>query len=164
MTDLGDIHHFLGISVSRSESGMFLCQRQYAADLLNRVGMSDCHSTTTPVDTQSKLSATAGPPVADPTEYRSIAGALQYLTLTRPDISYAVQQACLHMHDPHEPHLTLVKRILRYVQGTISHGLHIYASSSSALTAYSDVDWAGCLDSRRSTSGFCVYLGHNLIS
>uniref|UniRef100_A0A0A9D390 Reverse transcriptase Ty1/copia-type domain-containing protein n=1 Tax=Arundo donax TaxID=35708 RepID=A0A0A9D390_ARUDO len=161
MTDLGELHYFLGISVTRSDSGMFLCQKQYAADLLHRVGMSDCHSTTTPVDTQSKLSTTVGDPVADPTEYRSIAGALQYLTLTRPDISYAVQQACLHMHDPREPHLALVKRILQYVKGTISYGLHLHASSTT-LIAYSDADWAGCPDSRRSTSGFCVYLGDNL--
>jgi len=125
MTDLGALHHFLGISVTRSSVGLFLSQRQYALDLLQRAGMSDCHSTTTPVDCKSKLSASDGPPVADPSEYRSIAGALQYLTLTRPDLAYAVQQVCLFMHDPREPHLALVKRILRYVKGTVSSGLQI---------------------------------------
>jgi len=92
MTDLGVLHQFLGISVTRSSDGLFLSQRQYALDLLQRAGMSECHSTTTPVDCKSKLSATEGPLVADPSEYRSIAGALQYLTLTRPDLAYAVQQ------------------------------------------------------------------------
>jgi len=90
MTDLGDLHHFLGISVTRDSSGLFLSQRQYAADLLQRAGMSECHPTATPVDARTKLSATEGAPVADPSAYRSLAGALQYLTLTRPDLAYAV--------------------------------------------------------------------------
>jgi len=91
MTDLGDLHHFLGISVTRSSEGLFLSQRQYALDLLQRAGMAECHSTSTPVDARAKLSASEGTPVADPTKYRSLAGALQYLTLTRPDLAYAVQ-------------------------------------------------------------------------
>jgi hypothetical protein len=83
--------------------------------------------------------------------------------LTRPDLAYAVQQVCLFMHAPREPHRALVKRILRFVQG-LSSGLHIGTGSVTKLTAYSDADWAGCPDSRRSTSGFCVYLGDNLVS
>jgi hypothetical protein len=84
--------------------------------------------------------------------------------LTRPDIAYAVQQVCLHMHDPREPHLALIKCILRYVKGTLTLGLQLHATPMKSLTAYSDVDWVGCLDSRRSTFGFCVYLRDNLIS
>ena len=126
--------------------------------------MSVCHPTSTPVDAQCKLSATDGAPVSDPTEYMSLAGALQYLTLTRLEIAYAVQQVCLFMHDPREPHLALVKRILRYIKGTLHTGLHIGATPVDSLTAYSDADWAGCPDSRHSTSGYCVFLGDNLIS
>ena len=137
MTDLGDLHHFLGISVTRSSDDLFLSRRQYAVDLLQRAGMAECHSTSTPVDTRAKLSATDGAPVADATQYRSLAGALQYLTLTRPDLAYAVQQVCLFMHDPREPYLALLKRILRYVKGTLSTGLHIGAGPVSSLTAYS---------------------------
>jgi hypothetical protein len=164
MTDLGDLHFFLGIAVRRSSTGLFLSQRQYAVDLLQRAGMSDCHPCTTPIDTQAKLSDIEGELVTDATDYRSLAGALQYLTLTRPDLSYAVQQICLHMHAPRQPHLALVKRVLRYVRGTLDLGLHLSASSSTALTAYSDADWAGCPDTRRSTSGYCVYYGDSLIS
>uniref|UniRef100_J3KUE7 Reverse transcriptase Ty1/copia-type domain-containing protein n=1 Tax=Oryza brachyantha TaxID=4533 RepID=J3KUE7_ORYBR len=164
MTDLGDLHYFLGISVKRSSDGLFLSQRQYAVDLLQRAGMAECHSTSTPVDTRAKLSATDGAPVANPSEYRSLAGALQYLTLTRPDLAYAVQQVCLFMHDPREPHLALIKRILRYVKGSLSASLHIGTGPVSSVTAYSDADWAGCPDSRRSTSRYCVYLGDNLVS
>jgi hypothetical protein len=164
MTDLDDLHFFLGIAVRRSSTGLFLSQRQYAVDLLQRAGMSDCHPCTTPIDTQAKLSDIEGELVTDATDYRSLAGALQYLTLTRPDLSYAVQQICLHMHAPRQPHLALVKRVLRYVRGTLDLGLHLSASSSTALTAYSDADWAGCPDTRRSTSGYCVYYGDSLIS
>jgi hypothetical protein len=102
--------------------------------------------------------------ITDPTEYRSFAGALQYLTLTRPAIQHAVQQACLYMHAPREPHLNLVRRILRYVKGTLDLGLQLHSTPSTSLTAYSDADWAGCPDTRRSTSGYCVYLGDNLVS
>ncbi|KAK1608823.1 hypothetical protein QYE76_032496 [Lolium multiflorum] len=94
----------------------------------------------------------------------SLAGALQYLTLTRPDLSHAVQQICLFMHDPRESHLQLVKRILRYVKGTPHLGLQLHVGSSTELVAYSDADWAGCPDTHRSTSGFGVFLGENLVS
>ena len=88
----------------------------------------------------------------------------KYLTFTRPDITYVVQQICLFIHDPRSSHFNALKRIIWYVQGTISHGVHIYKSKLDTLTAYSDADWAGCPDTRRSTSGYCVYLGDNLLS
>src|SRR4051812_28857804 len=163
MTDLGPLNHFLGIAVSRSPGSLFLSQRQYVIDLLARAGMTDCQPARTPADVGEKLSAN-GDPFSDPTLYRSITGALQYVTLTRPEISYSVQQACLYMHDPREPHYNHVKRILRYLKGTLDHGLRINSSSPTSLTAYSDADWAGCPDTRRSTSGYCVYLSDNLVS
>jgi hypothetical protein len=83
MTDMGPLHHFVGISVTRSAGGLFLSQRQYSQDILERAGMSECKPRSTPVDVHSKLSVD-GPPVADPTQYRSLTGALQYLTFTRP--------------------------------------------------------------------------------
>jgi hypothetical protein len=164
MSDLGDIHHFLGINVHRTRAGLFLSQQQYALEILERANMLNCNPIPTPIDTKSKISAHDGSRVSDPTLYRSLVGALQYLTLTRPDISYAVQQVCLFMHDPRESHLQLVKRILRYVKGTSHFGLQLHRSSTHELVAYSDADWAGCPDTRKSTSGFCVFLGSNLIS
>jgi hypothetical protein len=139
MTDLGEIHHFLGISVTCSSDGIFLSQRQYAVDL-QKAGMAECHSTSTPVDSRAKLSATEGAPVANPAAYPSLAGSLQYLTLTCPDLAYAVQQACLFMHDSREPHLALIKLILRYVKSTLSAGLHIGSGPVDKLIAYSDAD------------------------
>jgi histone deacetylase 1/2 len=164
MSDLGDIHHFLGVTVHRTSHGLFLSQHQYALELLERANMINCHPIATPVDTNSKLSAQDGRKVADPSHYRSIVGALQYLTLTRPDLSYAVQQICLFMHDPRESHLQLVKRILQYVKGSAHLGLQLHVHSSCELVGYSDADWAGCPDTRKSTSGFGVFLGSNLVS
>ena len=163
MKDMGPLQHFLGIAVTRSPAEMLLSQRQYIIDILDRAGMTDCKPCNTPVDTQAKLSSD-GEPIKDPTLYRSLVGALQYLTFTRPDITYAVQQVCLHMHDPREPHLTAVKRILRYLHGTVDLELSLSCTSPVALTVYTDVDWAGCPDTRRSTSGYAVFLGDNLIS
>jgi hypothetical protein len=164
MKDLGTLHHFLGITVTSDSSGLLLSQRQYSIEILERAGMSDCKPCSTPVDTNAKLSSTDGSPVLDPTDYRSLASALQYLTFTRPDISYAVQQVCLHMHDPRDSHLATLKRILRYVRGTLDLGVHIRRSPSTDLVAYSDADWAGCPDTRKSTSGYAVFLGDNLVS
>jgi hypothetical protein len=131
---------------------MFLHQRQYTVDLLERTGMAECKPCTTPVDTQGKASA-AGPPVADPTGYRSLVGAPQYLVFTRPDIAYAVQQVCLHMHDPREPHLTAMKWILRYLRGTLDFGFLLRRSSTTELRVYTDADWAGCPDTRLVSRG-----------
>ncbi|GJX76799.1 ribonuclease H-like domain-containing protein [Tanacetum coccineum] len=163
MTDLGALNYFLGISVTRDARGMFLSQKKYAMELLERAHMSNCNATRTPVDTESKLGSD-GDPVSDSTLYRSLAGGLQYLTFTRPDISYVVQQICLHMHDPREPHLAALKRVLRYIRGTLDHGLQLHVSSTSQLNAYTDADWAGCPVTRRFTSGYCVFLRDNLLS
>jgi hypothetical protein len=150
--------------LERWPQGLFLHQRQYAIDILERAGMSDCKPCSTPVDTQAKLSEDDGPPVADATSYRSLTGALQYLTFSRPDIAYAVQQVCLHMHTPREPHLTALKRILRYLRGSLDYGLLLRPSPTSELVVYTDADWAGCPDTRRSTSGYAMFLGTNLVS
>nr|GEZ30445.1 ribonuclease H-like domain-containing protein [Tanacetum cinerariifolium] len=93
-----------------------------------------------------------GVPVHDPTLYRSLAGGLQYLTFSRPDISYAVQQICIYMHDPREPHLAALKRILCYIRRIIDFGFYLYSSTTISLVGYTDTDWAGCPSTRWSTS------------
>ncbi|XP_021719308.1 uncharacterized protein LOC110686983 [Chenopodium quinoa] len=110
------------------------------------------------------MSTQSGTPYSDPTTYRSLCGALQYLTFTRPDISYAVQQVCLFMHAPQVAHMNALKRIIRYLRGTSDYGLTLYKSSVASLVSYTDADWGGCPNTRRSTSGYCVFLGDNLIS
>lgn len=135
MKDLGALHFFLGIQVQCTASGFFLNQAKYTEEILDRAGMLNCKPATTPIDTKPKVSSTDGSLADDAPFYRSIAGALQYLTLTRPDTAYAVHQVCLHMHAPRDVHWALVKRILRYLRGTPTHGLQLYASSSTQLTA-----------------------------
>jgi histone deacetylase 1/2 len=164
LKDLRPLHYFLGLEVVRRADGFFLHQCKYAHELLERARMLNCHPVATPVDTKAKLSATNGSPAPDASLYRSIVGALQYLTLTRPELQYAVQQVCLYMHASRDAHWIAVKRILRYVCGTMDLGLSITASSSIDIVAYSDADWAGCPDTRRSTSGYCINLGSSLIS
>ncbi|KAD6453531.1 hypothetical protein E3N88_08236 [Mikania micrantha] len=126
--------------------------------------MTDCKPVHTLVDTAGKIGALDGDLLTDLTSYRSLAGAFQYLMFTRPDISYAVQQVCMHMHAPHTSHFNALKRILRYVKGTMATDLYLRRNPISSLIACTDADWAGCPDTRRSTSGYCVFLGDNLIS
>nr|KYP54019.1 hypothetical protein KK1_000185 [Cajanus cajan] len=150
MKDLGSLSYFLGINVNRHAGGLFLSIKK---NMLQRS-----------LTTKPKISVATSTPFEDPSHYRSLVGALQYLTFTRPDITYAVQQVCLFTHDPREEHMHTLKRILRYLQGTMDFGLHLYPSSTSTLLSYTDADWVGCPDTRRSTSGYCVFLGDNLIS
>ncbi|XP_021984935.1 uncharacterized mitochondrial protein AtMg00810-like [Helianthus annuus] len=164
MKDLGPLSHFLGIHVQRKGDKMFLSQQVYAKEIIDRAGMSSCKPVATPIDTKTKFGSNSGSDFDDSTLYRSLAGAFQYLTFTRPDICYAVQQVCMHMLAPKVDHWNALKRIIRYLQGTSSNGLTISASVDFYLRAYTDADWAGCLDTRRSTSGYCIYLGPNIIS
>jgi hypothetical protein len=121
----GHIFFLLGIAVNRHKHGLFLSQKKYVEDILSRAGMSSCKSCPTPVDTKPKLSATHSVPYEAPSLYRSLAGALQYLTFTRPDISYTVQQICLFMHNPMDTHMHALRRILCYIQGT-KHYVYIF--------------------------------------
>lgn len=105
-----------------------------------------------------------GSPFVDPTLYRSLVGALQYLTITRPDLSYAVNLVSQFLHSPTDDHFAAVKRILRYVKGTVHFGLSFRQHSEFSIIGYSDEDWARCVDTRRSTYGFSIFLGDNLVS
>ena len=100
----------------------------------------------------------------DATNYRSIVGALQYLTLSRPDLTHAVNLVCQFMHQPGTSHFQAVKRILRYLQGTLDYGIRLLSHSSLNLYGFSDADWARCPDTHRSTTSYCIYLGANCIS
>ncbi|GJU46422.1 ribonuclease H-like domain-containing protein [Tanacetum coccineum] len=163
MTDLGPLNYFLGISVTRDSSGLFLSPKKCAIEILDKAHMDNCNPSLTPIDTEFKLGSD-GDPVSYPTLYQSLAGSLQYLTFTQPDISYAVQQVCLYMHDPREPYFSALKRILWYVRSTLDYGLQLFSSSTTDLVAYSDADWAGCPTTRRSTLGYCVFLSNNILS
>ncbi|CAM8926310.1 unnamed protein product [Rhodiola kirilowii] len=163
--DLGPLSYFLGLRVVRESSGLYINQAKYAYDLLVKHSMVDCKPAHTPLKTKIALTAHDGSLLADPSSFREIVGSLQYLTLTRPDLAFAVNTISQFMSAPRTTHLTAAKRILRYVKGTLDFGLTIRADPHSLnLCAYSDADWAGCPDSRRSTTGYLIFLGSSLVS
>lgn len=118
-------------SVSCSFSELFLSQRKYLTEILQGAHMADCNPCNMLVDTLTKLYLTSGPPIADPTLYRSLAGARQYLTFPILDISYVVKWICLFMHDPLAPHFAALKHILRYLRGTLDHSHNVCSASAS---------------------------------
>lgn len=164
MKDLGRMHYFLGVQATFHASGMFLSQERYAKDLLAVAGMSDCTAVATPLPLQLSRVPHQDKKFENPTYFKSLAGKLQYLTLTRPDLQLSVNYVCQKMHEPTVSDFVLSKRIIRYVQGTLAYGVNIIKDTDFTLRAYSDSDWAGCHTTRRSTGGFCTYLGSNIIS
>ncbi|GFS43657.1 hypothetical protein Acr_00g0086240 [Actinidia rufa] len=142
MKDLGSLSYFLGIEVSSTSDGYSLSQTTYASDLLSRAGLTDNKTVDTPLENNVRLNTSDGEPLSDPTLYRQLVGSLIYLTVTRPDISHAVHIVSQFMSAPRSTHYAAALRILRYVKGTIFHGLHFSSHSSLILRAYSDADWA----------------------
>jgi hypothetical protein len=163
LKDMGSLSYFLGLQIQRSTKGLTITQTKYAIDLLTKHNMAHCSPCKTPCVSHVRLSAHCGQPIADVHAYRSLVGALHYLTFTKPDISFAVHQVCQFMNAPSDVHLTAAKRILRYLKGTLDHGL-FYTPGPISLSAFSDADWVGDPNDRRSTSGLLVYLGHNPIT
>lgn len=165
LKDLGDLHYFLGIQVSKTDSGgLLLTQSKYISDMLTRVNMAAAKPQPTPMAAGTKLSQFGTDKFDNPKLYRSVVGALQYVCITRPEISFSVNKVSQFMHSPLVDHWQCVKRILRYLQGTSTFGLHLQKCSSPRITALCDADWAADINDRRSTTGFCVYFGNNLIS
>lgn len=162
MKDLGPLSFFLGIEVQQFGSGWLLSQTKYVNDLLIKAGMRHCKPSLTPSSVKP-ASLDPDPSFTDHRWFRTIVGSLHYLTLTRPELSFAVNQACQHMHDPKESHFIAVKRILRYIKGTVHQGLQ-FSPGPLTLIAFSDADWAkDCID-RRSTTGYSLFLGPNFVS
>ncbi|CAA0817787.1 cysteine-rich RLK (RECEPTOR-like protein kinase) 8, partial [Striga hermonthica] len=164
LKDLGGLNYFLGIEILKTRSGLFLNQRKYIVDLLKRTGMIDSKGLLSPMVGSPLLSKFSGQPMEDPKLFRSVVGALQYATISRPELSYSVNKVSQYMQTPMNTHWKAVKRILGYLAGTLDYGMHFYMSKNLQITAYADADWGSDIDDRRSTSGFCIFLGPNLIS
>ncbi|GAV58961.1 LOW QUALITY PROTEIN: Pkinase domain-containing protein/LRR_1 domain-containing protein/RVT_2 domain-containing protein/LRR_8 domain-containing protein, partial [Cephalotus follicularis] len=174
--DLGRLKYFLGIEVATSHKGISLSQRKYIIDLLEEIGMLGSKPVDTPMDPNVKLTVEDGEPLNDPEKYRRLVGKLNYLIVTRPDIAFSVSMVISQfMSAPCTTHWQAVLHIVRYLKGAPSRGLifrdrgHLHIAGYSdpdclEVTGYSDADWAGCLVDRWSTSGYCVFLGGNLVS
>ncbi|PKU83090.1 Retrovirus-related Pol polyprotein from transposon TNT 1-94 [Dendrobium catenatum] len=163
MKHLGEAHAFLGIQIKKEPSRYFLSQAPYTVSILKQANMLLCNPLSNPTATKLPLVTSDNNELNDPATYRRLTGALQYLTLTRPDIAFSVNLLSQHMHDPLPQHAYLLKRLLRYLKGTVNYGLPI-TKTNLVLHSFSDADWAGDPISRKSTSGYCSFLGNNLIS
>ena len=161
---VGELNYFLGLQVKRREDGIFISQEKYAKNLVKRFGLDSKKHTFTPMGSSAKLSRDAAGTKVDPTLYRSMIRSLLYLTASRPDITFSVGICARFQAAPKESHLTAVKRIIRYINGTSDCEIWYSKDSNECLAGYFDVDWAGCIDDRKSTFGGCVYLGNNLVS
>lgn len=165
MKDLGVPKYFLGIEVSRSKKGIFLCQKKYILDLLKETGMTGCKPANSPTEGGLKLCIEMDQIPADVNRYRRLVGKLMYLAHTRPDLAYALSMVSSFMHNPGEQHMNAVIRILRYLKGTIGKGVLFKKTGNCCdVDVYTDADWAGAIDDRRSTSGYFTFLGGNLVT
>ena len=150
--------------MAQSKHGVVISQRKYAMDILEETGLMNAKPIDTPMDPNAKLMPGQGEPLSDPERYRRLVGKLNYLTVTRPDISFAVSVVSQFLNSPCEGHWDAVIRILKYIKGAPGNGLLYEDKGHARVVGYSDADWAGSPTDRRSTSGYCIFIGDNLIS
>ncbi|GKB47995.1 ribonuclease H-like domain-containing protein [Tanacetum coccineum] len=158
MSMMGELKFFLGIQIHQSPRGIFINQAKYAQEILKKHGMTSCDSVGTPMATKTLDADLSGTPI-DRTKYHSMVGAIMYLTTSRPDIVHATYYCARYQARPTKKYLTAVKRIFRYLKNTINIGLWYPKETCFELTAFSDSDHAGCLDSQKSTSSGIQFLG-----
>lgn len=165
MTDLGKMKYFLGIEVKQSSDGIFICQRRYAQEILARFGMEDCNAVKNPIVSGTKLHKDENGDRVDETLFKQVVGSLMYLTVTRPDLMYSVSLLSRFMSSPTKMHWLAAKRVLRYLKGTIDLGI-FYRKDMGNLKflVFTDSDYAGDLNDRRSTSGYVFKLGSGAVS
>jgi hypothetical protein len=164
MKDLGNLKYFLGIEVARGRDGIFLCQRKYVLDLLAETGMLDCKPISTPIEQNHHLAEYPDQTPTNQSRYQRLVGRLIYLSHTRPDVAYAVSVVSQFMHNPSECHMDAVLRILRYLKSTPGKGLMFSKHNHLEVSGYTDADWAGCINDRKSTSGYFTFVGGNLVT
>ncbi|GJT25737.1 retrovirus-related pol polyprotein from transposon TNT 1-94 [Tanacetum coccineum] len=164
MSMMGQISFFLGLQISQNPRGIFINQSKYANEILKKFDLHKSDPVDTPMVERTKLDEDLSGIPVDQTQYRSMIGSLMYLTASRPDLVFAVCMCARYQSKPTKKHLEAVKRVFRYLQGSINMGLWYPKDTAMALTAYADVDHACCQDTRRSTSGGAQFLGDKLVS
>jgi hypothetical protein len=164
LKDLGTVKYFLGLELACSTKGISVSQQKYCLDILQDSGLLAAKPAAFPMESNLQLSRDDGDLLADLTSYRRLVGRLIYLTLTRPEISFSAQVLSQFMHSPRQPHMAAASRLLCYLKGSPSQGLFYPTSSDLKIKAFCDSDWAACFDSRKSVTGFCVFIGDALIS
>ena len=165
--DLGELKYFLGIEICRSKEGFFLSQRKYTLDILNEAGKLGARVAKTPLEEGYKVlreGEIEDTPFGDFKLYRRMVGKLIYLTITRPDICFAVNQVSQYMQAPKVHHWNMVERIMRYLREAPGQGVWMGCNKSTEIVGYCDADWAGDRVDRRSTTGYCTFIGGNLVT
>ena len=162
--DLGPLKYFLGVEIARSKKGIFLSQRKYVLDLLTETGKLGAKPCSAPMTPGLQLWKDDGEPFEDPERYRRLVGKLNYLTVTRPDIAYPVSVVSQFMSSPTVKHWEALEQILSYLKSAPGRGLLYRNNGHIDVECFSDADWAGSKADRRSTTGYCVFMGGNLIS
>ena len=160
--DLRPTKYFLGVEISRTTQGLYLTQMKYISDILRDCGMLSARSASTPLPLGSKLVVDSSPLFDDPERYLRLIGCLLYLNFTRPDITHGVHQLSQFVFTPRYPHWDSALHLLKYLKGTSSLGLFYPIGRDFTLQIFSDADWASCLDTRQSLSGYCMFLGSSL--
>ena len=164
LKNLGRPHYFLGVEIIPTQSGLFLSQHKFVRDILERFDVAGAKPPPAPLSSTAKLQLNDGSPSTDATYYRRVIGALQYLNMTRPDLSFAINKLSQFMHKPTASHLQHLKRLLRYLKSTINFGLQLTKPSSYNLVTFTDADWGGNADDFTSTSAYITFFGGNPIS
>eukprot|EP00257_Ricinus_communis_P013310 XP_015570721.1 uncharacterized protein LOC107260780 [Ricinus communis] len=159
MTDIGLMSYYLGIEVKQTNDGIFISQKSYARKIFKEFGMEQCQPVSTLIECGVKLSRYDDTEKVNPTLFRKLIGNLRYLTCTRHDILYGVGLINRYMEAPTNSYMKAGKRILRYVKGTSDYGLFYLPLESFSLVGYSDSDWGGDVDDRKSTTGFVFSIG-----
>ena len=162
--ELGTLKYFPGMEVARSKKEIVISQRKYVLDLLKETGLLGCKPATTPIDPNHKLRKDEKDVPIDKTRYQKLVGKLIYLAHTRPDIAFAVGLVSQFMHCPSEDHLQAVYRIIHYLKGSSGKGILLSKSRNRQIEVFTDADWAGCANDRRSTSAYCTFVRGNLVT
>jgi hypothetical protein len=164
LKDLGSLKDFIGLEIARSYAGISVCQRKYALEVLEGSGCLASKPVQFPIEQHLKLSREEGTLLSNPTLYRRLIGRLLYLTITRPDLAFSVHTLSQFMDSPRQPHLDAANKVLRYIKNAQAQGLFFSAKSDFQLRVFCSSDWAACVDTRRSITGYCAFLGDSLIS